>query len=353
MDKIIIAKMGIEERINIIYSQRVNDVWSFWREEVAIDLDENDNKSWLHSESPHVIDLLDALPKIWWRMIIYHVHSDFEQQLRQAFAQYNDHPDWDEHRFNPPFQLQQKYEWILADFDDVSPPKWRAMLKKHADFFQFNQIELFYTAENIYIDSFWDFMTRCQSLQRYWQFHKSKSQDYTSIMRKAHDDFMLNEVDDVDPYADDALTDIEYFPEFVRLTTITIALSLVENMLSKLSDEVAKDLGTSIKFEQSNLPYINKYLYWLTHNCGLMISVDEDILKSINTVRRVRNSFIHQMSKDMPDNIRKMVHEMLETIDENSPVNNEFVDVALKKLAELVKTIELAYIKFYEKTKKE
>jgi hypothetical protein len=43
---------------------------------------------------------------------------------------------------------------------------------------------------------------------------------------------------------------------------------------------------------------------------------------------------------------------MLESMDKNEPINDEFVDIALVKLAKLVKTIELAYLDFYEKLKK-
>jgi hypothetical protein len=101
MDKIIIAKMGIEGGGCTIYGQQVDGGWSFWRAGTSMDFDENDNEVWRQWESEPVANLLDALPKKWWCMYTSRVHADFEQQLRQAFDQYRDQPDWDEHRFNP------------------------------------------------------------------------------------------------------------------------------------------------------------------------------------------------------------------------------------------------------------
>ena len=99
MSHIIIAKMGIEGGGCTIYGQQVDGVWSFWQGRTSMALDENDDEVWRQWQSEPVANLLDALPKTWWRMSIYRVYPDFKQQLREAFDQHRDHPDWDEHRF--------------------------------------------------------------------------------------------------------------------------------------------------------------------------------------------------------------------------------------------------------------
>lgn len=98
MSHIIIAKMGIEGGHCTIYGQQVDGVWSFWHVGSTMDFDDEVGRQW---QSEPVANLLDALPQIWWIMHIYHVHPDFEQQLREAFDQHRDHPHWEERRFRP------------------------------------------------------------------------------------------------------------------------------------------------------------------------------------------------------------------------------------------------------------
>jgi hypothetical protein len=226
----------------------------------------------------------------------------------------------------------------------------RYMFHQYQDFFNQFENEPAYEAEDTFHEPFYDFMYRYQSLQRHWWLNKRITKQHTLMLQNALTD--MKNTTEFDGYYDILSTDIEYFPEYTRYTTIAIALSLVENMLNQLSISVAADLGKPVILEQNNMPYINKYLFWLTHTCGLSILIDADTWKSINTIRKVRNSFIHQISKDIPDDIKKVINEMLESMDANSPINDEFVDIALVKLAALVKTIELAYLDFYKKLKK-
>lgn len=234
-----------------------------------------------------------------------------------------------------------------TDFD-------KYLFHQYQDFFNQTQDEPAYVAEDSYFEPFWDFMYRYQSLQRHWWLNKKITKQHSQMLQNLYSD-IINNADHAGGegyYYDIVFTDLKHFPEYTRYTTIAIALSLVENMLNQLSIKIAEDVGKPVILEQNSMPYINKYLFWLTHTCGLSIAIDADTWKSINTIRRVRNTFIHQISKDIPDDIKKVINEMLESMDKNEPINDEFVDIALVKLAKLVKTIELAYLNFYEKLKK-
>ena len=215
-------------------------------------------------------------------------------------------------------------------------------MKPEDYFHQLLAIEPYYETEGIFFESFWDFMYKFQSLQRHWELNKGFIQNHISILKSVKGDGSA-EFDAV--FSETANVDIEYFPEYLRLSTLSFSLSLVEKFLGSLSEEVANDLGIKLKLEKNKLPYINKYILWLTRGRGIDIDIDNETWKNIDKIREIRNRFIHRISKDIPDVVKKAI------IESDKAITDEFVDVALMTLANLVKTIELAYIEFYEKRK--
>ena len=222
-------------------------------------------------------------------------------------------------------------------------------MKPNEYFYQLLAIEPLYETENIFFEPFWEFKYRFQSLQRHWEINKSFIENHISTLKNVEGDGTA-EFDDI--FSETAQVDIEYFPEYLRFSTLAFSLSLVENLLGSLSEEVAKDLGIKIDLEKKQLPYINKYILWLTRGCGIEINIDSDLWKSIDAIREIRNRFIHRINRDIPDQVKKAISEMVSFAGDNeNNITDEFVDVALGKLATLVKTIELAYIEFYEERK--
>jgi hypothetical protein len=243
-------------------------------------------------------------------------------------------------------------------------------------------IEPLYTPEELFSKPFYEFENRFNSLYRHWQLNKDyisshisiinkvKEKDYRIEFDKSHqdytnyydglgDDIKTEEVhpDEVfydgtafDVASDNAQTDIDYFPEYLRLSTVSFALSLVENFLGNLSAEIAEDMGVNIKLDEREIPYIDKHILWLTRGCGINITIDKPLRKRLNAIREIRNRFIHRIDRDIPDEVLKVISEMVSGIlDDKSSVTNEFVDVSLHNLATLIKNIELAHIAFREK----
>jgi len=100
MNKVIIAKMGLEGGGCTIYGRLVDGAWSFWREGTSMYLDENDDEAWRQWATDPVSNVIDALPNIWWLMYTQYVHPDFVTQLRAAFYTHQHERDWQEHRFD-------------------------------------------------------------------------------------------------------------------------------------------------------------------------------------------------------------------------------------------------------------
>jgi hypothetical protein len=207
------------------------------------------------------------------------------------------------------------------------------------------EIDPIYEPEDKFFEPFWEFKYRFQSLQRHWEFNKDYINNHISIIKNVEIDSA--ELDVI--YSETAEVDIEYFPEYLRLSTISFSLSLVENLIGNLSEEIASDLGVKINFDERHLPYINKYILWFTRGCGLEIILDKSMWKSLDAIREIRNRFIHRIDRNIPEQVKRVIGEMVSsTIDDEKSITDEFVDASLIKLAELVKIIEIAYIRFYE-----
>ena len=216
-------------------------------------------------------------------------------------------------------------------------------------FYKLLEIQPIYDTEAQFFEPFWEFKYRFQSLQRHWQLNKDYIQNHISILRSVKGDGSA-EFENI--FSETANVDIEYFPEYLRLSTISFSLSLVENLLGSLSDEIARDRGIKIELDKRPLPYINKCLLWLTRGCGLDITIDKSLWKSLDAIREMRNRFIHKIDRNIPDRVKKVISEMVSiALDDENSVTDNLVDASLSQLARLVKEIELAYIDFYQREK--
>ena len=83
MDKIIIARMGVEGGGATIFGARADGVWLFWQKGSSINFDDNDDEVWRSWSSDPVSELSAALPDRWWQMCPIKVHPEFVAQLRR------------------------------------------------------------------------------------------------------------------------------------------------------------------------------------------------------------------------------------------------------------------------------
>ncbi len=196
------------------------------------------------------------------------------------------------------------------------------MMNLNDYFYKLLEIEPVYETEAQFFEPFWEFKYRFQSLQRHWVLSKYYIGNHIAILKRVDGDGSA-EFDDV--FSETAGVDTEYFPEYLRLSTISFSLSLVENLLGNLSDEISKDLGVDIELDNRKLPFINKYILWLTRGCGIDIKIDRDLWKSLDAIREMRNRFIHKIDRDIPVQVKKVIGEMVSTaIDDENPVTDEF-----------------------------
>lgn len=233
------------------------------------------------------------------------------------------------------------------------------------------------------IPCFWEFSYRYNSLYRHWklnrdliQNHIKEIQEYPKdlmdgiekgrekyFQEKAagiehdHDSRMFYEDDWSEEvmldYTENMEPDIDYFPEFLKASTLSMALSTFENLLGDLSEDIAKELKVEVQLPEKPMPYISKYLYWFTKGCGMEITLSKENNKKLEAIRSIRNRFIHRISRDIPKNIQDTISAMVNRTENDDLISNEFIEHSLLEISGLASKLEKAYIRFLEKKEKD
>ena len=99
------------------------------------------------------------------------------------------------------------------------------------------------------------------------------------------------------------------------------------------------------------MSFINKYILWFTKKCGLELKLDGERNKKLDAIREIRNRFIHILSREVPEDIKRTLADMTEKISDGD-IDDEFVNQSFQEISKLVKKVELSYIDFYDNLKK-
>ena len=102
------------------------------------------------------------------------------------------------------------------------------------------QIETYNTIEEVWTEPFPEFMYRYQSLQRHWPMSRALVTKSLKLGRRNFIDDGSAEAQDF--YSETVESNLDYFPQYLRGSTISIALALIENLLNGLGEAVAKEL---------------------------------------------------------------------------------------------------------------
>jgi hypothetical protein len=198
-----------------------------------------------------------------------------------------------------------------------------------------------------FLQAFYEFAYRLNSLQRNWESIRRFIAGYLTDLQAAKTDGSA----EMEMIKDDVvLSDQEYFPEFLRCAVLSQGLALLEKLLSDVVHEIASEIATDPKPDQRQLPYVNRYILFLTRTCGLEFEVSKELWRNLDAIRELRNRYIHNLDRDLPVQIKitltRIADEMQST---NKPVDDTFVDVGLEVVAELAQRIEDGYWRWFDK----
>lgn len=229
------------------------------------------------------------------------------------------------------------------------------------------------------VNCFWVFGYRFNSLYRHWtlnkeltnkhlrkvkeapslllkQIEKDRAQYYKEKAEgKIHnkDDKFFYEAD----WSEEIMTDhyenehndIEFFPEFLKGSILSMSLSLLETLLEDLSVEIAKDLNIPIELPTQG-SFLQRYLNWLEKNCGLNVELTKQNKKHFMAIGAVRNKYIHKLDRDLPEDIRNIITKMIHP-EEKEMISYNFIEKAFEEINHLTEKLEAAYLKFYQELK--
>jgi hypothetical protein len=200
--------------------------------------------------------------------------------------------------------------------------------------------------ENYLVPSCTDFYRQFLSLVRNWELNKRMIRGHIASVKQLKGSFKGEWAGENELlYTETIENDIDQFPEFLRMSTLSIALALLENFLETLGQEVALELKKEVRLSKDRkLSFIERYLLWFSQGCGLVFFIDDPLNEAIKTIRQVRNKYIHQINKELPEQIKVTINQIVDNPIGEKGINDEFVDLSLRKISELVKIVELASI---------
>ncbi len=207
-------------------------------------------------------------------------------------------------------------------------------------------LDTLYEPGERFLKAFYEFAYRVNSLHRHWVSTRKFIARYLTELRAMKTDGSA----EMEIFKDELLLpDQEYFPEFLRGAVLSHSLAVLENMLDDVAAEVASELGSKVELDHRPLPYINRYILFLTRSCGLNLEVSSDLWKQLDAVRELRNRYIHKLDRDLPAQIKATLEDIAGEIrTDDMLIDDVFVDRGLKVVAELGKAVETAFWQWYE-----
>lgn len=203
-------------------------------------------------------------------------------------------------------------------------------------------IDEVYEPELEFHEPFWDFKYRFESLYRYWLLNTKHLSKHLNILEQIEGD---GSAEYQDMFDETMGVDIKSFPSYLRLSTMSFSLSILERLLEGVVKMKASDDGIQVKIKNKKLPYIDRSIDFLINNTSLELDIDKSDLEQLNAIRILRNIFIHQLDRDLSNNIQSTLKDLNgTTIERVEQVNDDLVKNTFIIISNIVKSIELAYI---------
>ncbi|WP_044734986.1 hypothetical protein [Shewanella algae] len=207
-------------------------------------------------------------------------------------------------------------------------------------------IDEVYEPELEFHEPFWDFKYRFESLYRYWLLNTKHLSKHLNILEQIEGD---GSAEYQDMFDETMGVDIKSFPSYLRLSTMSFSLSILERLLEGVVKMKASDDGIQVKIKNKKLPYIDRSIDFLINNTSLELDIDKSDLEQLNAIRILRNIFIHQLDRDLSNNIQSTLKDLNgTTIERVEQVNDDLVKNTFIIISNIVKSIELAYVTDYK-----
>ncbi|HHP0489155.1 TPA: hypothetical protein ACRZ4F_005852, partial [Vibrio harveyi] len=158
---------------------------------------------------------------------------------------------------------------------------------------------------------------------RYWLLNTKHLSKHLNILEQIEGD---GSAEYQDMFDETMGVDIKSFPSYLRLSTMSFSLSILERLLEGVVKMKASDDGIQVKIKNKRLPYIDRSIDFLINNTSLELDIDKSDLEQLNAIRILRNIFIHQLDRDLSNDIQSTLKDLNGiTIERVEQVNDDLV----------------------------
>jgi hypothetical protein len=219
------------------------------------------------------------------------------------------------------------------------------------DFSELIQLEEVYSPESYFLEPFYTFHAKIESLYRYFYINQKTTRQF---ILESQASYAINKVKDSDATSDVAhseitLPDTDYHLNFLNSSVLTQLFSIFENTLIEVIELIRNDLKIIEEIPTNGGPIINRYLKWLEQSAGCQVQFDKDTWATLDVLRDVRNSFVHSSIKKTPVQMLKKREELKKkNLEDGLDEHEGYILEAFKLISGAVKIVELGVIKRLE-----
>lgn len=218
--------------------------------------------------------------------------------------------------------------------------------------FDFNEallIEPVYDPPERFLEAFYEFDARLKSLQRYVEFGAKFVKTYLVESRRSLTREKTMGSTELGLFHEEMTLSDETFRYYLKSSVLVQLFSLIENLFLEVAKDMAKRRKQALRLPMKPMPHFNKYVYYFENDCGLRLEIEKETWKTLEALREIRNRYVHELARDVPENIRMQL-ETITGVEEyaNLPTDEAYMREAFKTVGHLAKKLDVAYWARYD-----
>lgn len=224
--------------------------------------------------------------------------------------------------------------------------------KPSTERFDFNEallIEPVYDPPERFLEAFYEFDARLKSLQRYVEFGAKFVKTYLVESRRSLTREKTMGSTELGLFHEEMTLSDETFRYYLKSSVLVQLFSLIENLFLEVAKDMAKRRKQALRLPTKPMPHFNKYVYYFENDCGLRLEIEKETWKTLDALREIRNRYVHELARDVPENIRIQL-ETITGVEEyaNLPTDEAYMREAFKTVGHLAKKLHVAYWARYD-----
>ena len=231
----------------------------------------------------------------------------------------------------------------------IRKDRFRKALADHFDFNEALLIEPVYDPPERFLEAFYEFGARLKSLQRYFEFGAKFVKTYLVESRRSLTREKTMASAESGLFHEEMTLSDETFRYFLRSSVLVQLFSLIENLFLEVAKDMADMQKQPLRLPTKPIPHFNKYVYYFENDCGLRLEIEKETWKTLDALREIRNRYVHELARDVPENIRMQLEAITGAEDyANLPTDEAYMREAFKTVGHLAKKLDVAYWERYD-----